>query len=124
MKSRSTADEIYEPIVPPTAIIPTTTTASTQTYIVQEGDILSQIALDVNSTTAELVALNGLENPDVLYIGQKLQVPAGMQISFSGLYTSASTSSIERGGVYTFSQEIRSLKLPREPVLPPKNYGI
>ena len=66
--------------------------------MVKEGDILSQIAVDVNSTTAELVTLNGLENPDVLYIGQKLKVPAGsVSPSFS---SSPSATPIERGGVY------------------------
>ena len=91
------SDEIYEPIIPPAAIIPTAATA-TETYVVKEGDILSQIALNVNSTTAELVALNGLENPDVLYIGQKIKVPAGSVSSSSP--SSPAATPIERGGVY------------------------
>jgi LysM repeat protein len=91
------SDEIYEPIIPPAAIVPTAAIAS-QTYVVKEGDILSQIALDVNSTTAELVALNGLENPDVLYIGQKLKVPGG-SVSVNSA-SAQTTTPIERGGVY------------------------
>ena len=43
-------------------------------HVVQEGDTLSGIAVEYGTTVAELVALNGLKNPDLLRVGQKLVV--------------------------------------------------
>ena len=53
----------------------TGTGGSTSTYAVQAGDTLGKIALRSGTTVAELLQLNGLSNPDVLAIGQKLKVP-------------------------------------------------
>ena len=50
---------------------------TTEIYIVQKGDVLSQLAIDFDTTTATLIDMNGLSNPDVLYVGQELSVPAG-----------------------------------------------
>ena len=50
---------------------------NTDTYIVQKGDILSRLAVDFNTSTKTLIAMNNLSNPDVLYVGQELRVPAG-----------------------------------------------
>jgi len=47
----------------------------TNTYTVQRGDSLSTIAVQFNINYFELAQLNGIENPDVLSVGQVLQVP-------------------------------------------------
>jgi LysM repeat protein len=44
------------------------------TYVVKEGDTLSQIAEDAGTTVDELVALNGIANPDVIQAGQELKL--------------------------------------------------
>ena len=58
---------------------PTTTTTTTQpsygTYTVQRGDSLATIAAQFNTTYIELARINGIANPDVLRVGQVLQVP-------------------------------------------------
>jgi LysM repeat protein len=69
----------------------------TEIYIVQKGDMLSQLAVDFDTTTAELVRLNGLSNPDVLYVGQELSVPAGRKNSKT---TTKPTGSVKKGGTY------------------------
>lgn len=69
----------------------------TEIYIVQKGDILSQLAVDFDTTTATLVEMNGLANPDVLYVGQELSVPAGRGASKT---TTKSTGPIQAGGTY------------------------
>ena len=46
-----------------------------ETYTVQAGDTLGKIAVRYGTTVAALLQLNGLSNPDVLAIGQKLKVP-------------------------------------------------
>ena len=55
----------------------TGTAGATSTYTVQAGDTLGKIAARSGTTVSELLRLNGLSNPDVLAIGQKLKVPGG-----------------------------------------------
>jgi LysM repeat protein len=55
----------------------TGTGGATGTYTVQAGDTLGKIAARSGTTVAALLQLNGLSNPDVLAIGQKLKVPGG-----------------------------------------------
>lgn len=43
-------------------------------YIVRRGDTLSQIALWYNTTVAELVRLNNIQNPNLIYVNQKLLI--------------------------------------------------
>ncbi len=45
------------------------------TYTVQRGDTLLSIAVRFNTTTANLVALNGLANPNLIFAGQVFKVP-------------------------------------------------
>lgn len=88
-----------EPYIPPK----TTSTAGTQVYIVKKGDILSQIAVDFGTSTKSLIAMNNLTNPDVLYVGQELRVPAGHSSSKVST-TSKSSSSAKKGGEYTIQK--------------------
>ncbi|RIK36451.1 MAG: hypothetical protein DCC55_27265 [Chloroflexi bacterium] len=48
----------------------------TMTYIVQPGDTLSSIARRFGTTVAVLVQLNGIQNPNLIRVGQQLLVPA------------------------------------------------
>ncbi|SHH51594.1 5'-nucleotidase, lipoprotein e(P4) family [Thermosipho atlanticus] len=47
---------------------------STEFYIVKEGDTLSKIAKENGLTVEELVQYNNLENPDLIFVGQKLRL--------------------------------------------------
>lgn len=51
---------------------PETPTKENITYTVKRGDTLSQIALDYGTTVQELVRLNNIANPNLIYVGQKL----------------------------------------------------
>ncbi|CAN5746976.1 hypothetical protein BH24ACT3_BH24ACT3_08380 [soil metagenome] len=53
----------------------TTSTGAAGSYTVQPGDTLSGIAADLGSTTAELAAVNGLDDRDHVVAGRDLQVP-------------------------------------------------
>ncbi len=96
---------VYEPVIVEssnTSVEPYVApvgTAGTEVYIVQKGDVLSRVAVDFNTTTKNLIAMNNLSNPDVLYVGQELRVPAGGKRA-SNSSAATKTSSIKRGGSY------------------------
>lgn len=46
------------------------------TYTIQVGDTLSEIALKYDVTIADLVAHNGITNPDLIFAGRTLSIPA------------------------------------------------
>ena len=46
------------------------------TIIIQWGDTLSQLALEYNTTVEELVRLNNIANPNLIYAGAPLVVPS------------------------------------------------
>ena len=56
--------------------VPESTRASNTTYIVRNGDTLSDIARKYQADLGQLISLNGIKNPNVLSIGQVLQIPA------------------------------------------------
>ena len=58
---------------PPTPTPPPSTT----TYVVQPGDTLGEIAQMYGTTVSGLAALNNISNPNLIYAGQVLLVPAG-----------------------------------------------
>jgi lysozyme len=49
-------------------------TETTSTYTVTKGDTLSFIAKKHQTTVKSLVSLNGIKDPDKIYIGQKLRL--------------------------------------------------
>lgn len=51
-----------------------TETAAQTTYIVQSGDTLAKIALSNNTSVEHLVALNNINNANLIYAGQKLLI--------------------------------------------------
>ncbi|MEI6891372.1 MAG: LysM peptidoglycan-binding domain-containing protein [Pontiella sp.] len=76
----------------------------TEVYIVQKGDILSLLAADYDITTAALVELNNLSNPDVLYVGQELRVPTGRGTTQSPSKSTTTSPAVKRGGSYTIQK--------------------
>lgn len=51
--------------------------ASTGAHTIARGETLSRIAADHGTTVAALAQANGLENPDLIYAGTTLTIPAG-----------------------------------------------
>lgn len=50
------------------------TTSSVSVYTVKKGDTLSEIAKEYGTTVNELVKLNNIKNPNLIYPGQKLKL--------------------------------------------------
>lgn len=65
-------------IVTPTVglAVGTPGSASERRYVVQEGDSLSAVALRFGVTEEALREANGIVDPDSLFVGQALVVPA------------------------------------------------
>lgn len=58
--------------------------ASDATYVVAEGDTLWGIAVRFDTTPDELLALNGLEDGDLIIVGQALRLPGSPSALASG----------------------------------------
>ena len=52
-------------------------------YTVKKGDTLSEIAAKYNTTVAKLVKLNGIENPNYIVVGQKIQIDGAAKVTIS-----------------------------------------
>jgi lipoprotein-anchoring transpeptidase ErfK/SrfK len=48
----------------------------TTTHVVEQGQELGLIAKQYNVSVADIVALNEISDPDLLYVGQELDIPA------------------------------------------------
>lgn len=62
--------------VPTATPVPVAPPAET-VHIVQPGENLFRIALRYNLTTSVLAAYNGIANPNLIYAGQQIRIPAG-----------------------------------------------
>lgn len=71
--------------VTPTPVSPTVTASATpttnpstpSTYVVQPGDSLLRLAARFNTTITELIQVNNIPNPNLIFIGQTLAIPGG-----------------------------------------------
>jgi len=72
----ATAVAVVIPTLGPTATVAAPTIASVTPYTVQDGDTLWGIAVNFHLTLDELVASNPKINPDQLYPGDVINVPA------------------------------------------------
>ena len=61
-------------------------------YIVQSGDTLSKIAQENNLTYQELAEYNGIENPNILNVGQEIKIPGNLEDLSNSKDTEVSTS--------------------------------
>lgn len=68
--------KVGQQIFLPVASLLKTDPAATGTYDVQAGDTLGEIAAEYGITWQVLQQMNGLTNPNLLYEGQRLAVPA------------------------------------------------
>lgn len=55
---------------------PSASAGSTTLYVVCRGDTLRTIAARHGTTVSVLASLNGLRNPDFIWVGQRLEVPS------------------------------------------------
>ena len=58
-----------------------TSPSNTISIIIQRGDTLSQIAKDYQTTVGELIRLNNIVNPNLIYAGERLMIPQNQSTS-------------------------------------------
>jgi LysM repeat protein len=61
-------------------------------HVVQRGETLSSIARRYGTTAAALASANGLRNPNLIYVGQRLRITSGGGASSGSSGTSGSTA--------------------------------
>ena len=66
------------PVPTPTPIPSDLPRGTELTYFVQAGDTLAGIAALFNSTMDEIVAVNNLDDPNAIFVGQQLIIPANI----------------------------------------------
>ncbi|MCM3619152.1 LysM peptidoglycan-binding domain-containing protein [Sutcliffiella horikoshii] len=57
--------------------------SSSSTYRIKQGDTLSKIAKDFNTSVAALTALNNIKNPNVIMTGDTLKVPSSTAVHYT-----------------------------------------
>lgn len=73
------------------------TTTSNKTYTVVYGDTLSGIADKYGVLTSTLASLNGISNPNLIYVGQVLQIPSNSSTNNTGTSNSSVTYTVVSG---------------------------
>ena len=71
----------YTPVIttyPPGTTI--TTTVTMVQYVVKQGDTLSSIAQRFRTTPQAIMSANGITNPNLVYVGQLLNIPRAQTI--------------------------------------------
>ena len=58
-----------------TTTLNVTTTTARRFYVIKSGDTLNKIAASFNVKVDDLMALNGITNPDHIEVGQELEIP-------------------------------------------------
>jgi len=84
--SAPAAEAAQIPAAAPAQSEPSTASTASSVYIVQRGDTLNLIASRYQLTVSELMAANGLANPNLIYAGQALALPisTGHWLSVAG----------------------------------------
>ena len=93
-------------------------TATAEIYTVAKGDTLSGIAAQYGTTVDTLVQLNGISNPNLIVVGQKIKLPGAagfepytVKVSVtelrirSGPGTDTDSKGVIKPGVYTIVEE-------------------
>ena len=103
------AEEAPKPTTPAT---PAPSPENTEeVYTVKSGDTPSAIARKCNTTYQKLAAYNGIANPNLIYVGQKIKIP-GTGSTSGQKVTEGCTVKIKTGAVYGGLTSARGKAVP------------
>ena len=96
----------------PIGLLPAAAQESPPTiYVVQPGDSLASIALRYGLTMTELAQANGVINPNLIYVGLKLNIPARLEGTLTAAPTAKSAKVINRLHTVQASETLLSIAL-------------
>ena len=102
-------EEVPKPTAPAT---PAPSQENTEeVYTVKSGDTLSAIARKYNTAYQKLAAYNGIANPNLIYVGQKIKIP-GTGSTSGKKVTEGCTVKIKTGAVYGGLTSARGKAVP------------
>lgn len=78
--------------------VSTRTNSFSKTYIVVSGDTLSSIALRFGTTVNELVQLNNITNPNLIYPGEVLKIPTNVSVKSGATSNQHSSTYVVQSG--------------------------
>ncbi|MCY3921896.1 MAG: LysM peptidoglycan-binding domain-containing protein [Chloroflexi bacterium] len=73
--------DVPRPPIEPPPPPETTVVIEYETYVVEAGDTLADIAETMDVDLHDLIAVNELDSPDLLYIGRELTVPVELMVT-------------------------------------------
>jgi lipoprotein-anchoring transpeptidase ErfK/SrfK len=77
----------------------------TTTHVVEPGQELALIAREYGVDMADIVSLNGISNPDLLFVGQELTIPAGGQYQPSAADAPPPSTNVGKAIVVSISDQ-------------------
>ena len=80
-----------------------------EVYTVKSGDTLSEIASKYNTTYQKLAEYNGIQNPNLIYVGQKIRIPGTAAKPASGKSIDELAKEVIRGNWGNGSERERRL---------------
>ncbi|MCZ0717394.1 C40 family peptidase [Aerococcus kribbianus] len=85
-----------------------------EVYTIQDGDTLSALSKEFNTTINEIAELNGIENPNLIITGKDLKLPGSEEVEFTseaGIYTVKAGDTLNKiaAAFDTTAQNIRDL---------------
>jgi len=105
-------DKYEKTAAPVTPADPAPSTGNAEeVYTVKRGDTLSAIARKYNTTYQKLAAYNGIANPNLIHVGQKIKIP-GTGTTSSKKVTEGCTVTIKAGAIYGGLSVSRGRKVP------------
>ena len=90
--NQSTTTAVRPTVAPAVVSAPPTTIPPPRTYVVASGDTLGAIASMFNVTVEDLAALNGIDNPNLISVGQELDIPNGTTVATTTTLATTTTA--------------------------------
>ena len=88
-------------------------------YTVKKGDTLSGIAKKYGTTYQKLAEYNGITNPNIIHVGQKIKIPGA-----AATVTEGCKVTIQKGAVYGGLSTARGKKVPDYVYGPARRYTV
>ena len=80
-------------------------------YTIQKGDNLTKIAKEFGTTVDELVKLNNIKDPNLIYAGAELKIPAGAgAATATPTAATTSTTTVKNGETVVSTQTAEEKK--------------